>query len=123
MDSAFVTGMVKGFGDVAPQGRWMIRAGNAANGRLLTQFDGPRPAQAPGRAAYYPMRLTGSLILGIGGDNSDGAAGVFFEGCVLKGASSEAVFVKFGQGILDVTLPSGSGAAAISVHCIPAVVG
>ena len=93
MDSAFVTGMVKGFGDVAPQGRWMIRAGNAANGRLLTQFDGPRPAQAPGRAAYYPMRLTGSLILGIGGDNSDGAAGVFFEGCVLKGASSEAADV------------------------------
>ena len=72
MDSEFVTGMVKGFGDIAPYGRWMIRAGDAANGELLTQFDGPRPAQAPGRAAYYPMRLTGSIILGIGGDNSDG---------------------------------------------------
>jgi hypothetical protein len=72
MDSEFVTGMVKGFGDIAPYGRWMIRAGDAANGALLTQFDGPRPAQAPGRAAYYPMRLTGSIILGIGGDNSDG---------------------------------------------------
>jgi hypothetical protein len=31
----------------------------------------------------------GSIILGIGGDNSDGAAGIFFEGCVLKGASNE----------------------------------
>jgi hypothetical protein len=60
IDSAFVTGMVKGFGDVAPSGRWMIRAGDAANGELVTQFDGPRPAQAPGRAAYYPMRLTGA---------------------------------------------------------------
>ena len=46
--------------------------------------------QAPGRAPYYPMRLTGSIILGIGGDNSDGGAGVFMEGAVLVGASSEA---------------------------------
>jgi hypothetical protein len=90
MNHTFVTGMVKGFGDVPPAGRWMIRAGNAAAGPLTTQFDGPRPAQQPGRAAYYPMRLTGSIILGIGGDNSDGAAGMFFEGAVLKGASSEA---------------------------------
>jgi len=90
MSSTFVTGMVKGFGDVAPYGRWQLRAGDAAAGPLATQFDGPRPAQAPGRAAYYPMRLTGSIILGIGGDNSDGAAGAFFEGCVLKGASAEA---------------------------------
>ena len=82
--------MVKGFGDVAPYGRWQLRAGDAAAGPLVTQFDGPRPAQAPGRAAYYPMRLTGSIVLGIGGDNSDGAAGVFLEGAVLKGASSDA---------------------------------
>lgn len=90
MTTPFVTAMVKGFGDVAPYGRWQIRGGDAAAGTLDTQFDGPRPAQAPGRAPYYPMRLTGSLVLGIGGDNSDGAAGAFFEGVVLKGASTEA---------------------------------
>ena len=45
MTSEFVTGMVKGFGDVAPYGRWMLRAGDAAAGPLTTQFDGPRPAQ------------------------------------------------------------------------------
>ena len=90
MPFEFVTGMVKGFGDVEPYGRWAIKAGNAAAGPLTTQYDGPRPAQAPGRAAYYPMRLTGSIVLGIGGDNSDGAAGVFLEGAVLKGASSDA---------------------------------
>ena len=67
MTTPFVVGMVKGFGDVAPNGRWQIRAGDAAAGPLATQYDGPRPAQAPGRAPYYPMRLTGSLILGIGG--------------------------------------------------------
>ena len=90
MTSTFVTAMVKGFGDVAPYGRWQLRAGDAAAGALATQFDGPRPAQAPGRASYYPMRLTGSIILGIGGDNSDGAAGIFLEGAVIKGASSDA---------------------------------
>ena len=90
MNSTFVTAMVKGFGDVPPYGHWQLRGGDAAVGALVTQFDGPRPAQAPGRAPYYPMRLTGSIILGIGGDNSDGAAGVFFEGVVLKGASTDA---------------------------------
>lgn len=35
------------------------------------------------------MRLTGSIILGIGGDNSDGGGGLFFEGVVCKGASPE----------------------------------
>ena len=90
MPSDFVTGMVKGFGDVAPYGRWAIKAGDAAAGPLAVQFDGPRPAQAPGRAPYYPMRLTGSIILGIGGDNSDGGSGYFFEGAVLAGASTDA---------------------------------
>jgi len=90
MTSDFVTAMVKGFGDVAPNGRWQLRGGDAAAGALATQFDGPRPARAVGRAAYYPMRLTGSIILGIGGDNSDGASGIFFEGVVLKGASTDA---------------------------------
>lgn len=66
MNSTFVSAMVKGFGDVPPYGRWQLRAGDAAAGPLVTQFDGPRPAQAPGRAPYYPMRLTGSIILGIG---------------------------------------------------------
>ncbi len=90
MNSTFVTAMVKGFGDVPPYGHWQLRGGDAAVGELVTQFDGPRPAQAAGRSPYYPMRLTGSLILGIGGDNSDGAAGVFMEGVVLKGASTDA---------------------------------
>jgi len=74
MPYPFVTGMVKGFGDVPPNGRWAIKAGNAAAGALATQFDGPRPVQDPKRAPYYPMRLTGSIVLGIGGDNSDGGA-------------------------------------------------
>lgn len=91
MTSEWVTAMVKGFGDVAPYGRWSLKAGDAAAGKLATQFDGPRPAPKQGRHAYYPMRLTGSIILGIGGDNSDGANGLFTEGVICSGASSDAV--------------------------------
>ena len=42
------------------------------------------------RQAYQPMRKQGSLILGIGGDNSNGAQGTFYEGVVASGATSAA---------------------------------
>jgi hypothetical protein len=48
------------------------------------------------------MRLTGSIILGIGGDNSDGASGIFMEGAVLSGASSEAADASVQQDINSV---------------------
>ena len=44
-------------------------AGNAQVGALQTVYDGPRPAH------YSPMKKQGAIILGIGGDNSDGAIG------------------------------------------------
>ena len=34
--------------------------------------------------------VPGAIILGIGGDNSNGAQGNFFEGCMTSGASSSA---------------------------------
>ena len=34
---------------------------------------------------YNPMRLQGSIILGTGGDDSQGAQGVFFEGAMVTG--------------------------------------
>lgn len=36
------------------------------------------------------MKKQGALILGIGGDNSDSAIGVFFEGAVTQGYTSDA---------------------------------
>ena len=42
------------------------------------------------RQAYQPMRKQGSLILGIGGDNSNGGVGTFHEGAVTAGYSSKA---------------------------------
>jgi hypothetical protein len=34
------------------------------------------------------MKKQGAIILGMGGDNTDGAQGNFFEGCITSGASS-----------------------------------
>ena len=36
------------------------------------------------------MRKQGSIILGIGGDNSDSAIGTFMEGCITIGYSTDA---------------------------------
>jgi hypothetical protein len=75
----FVTGLVKG-----KTGQWAIKAGNATGGPLVTSYDGPRPA------GYAPMKLQGAIILGIGGDNSNSAIGVWFEGLMTAGFADDA---------------------------------
>ena len=79
MRAPFVTAMVKGRGGAG----FAIKAGDATRGRLSTQYDGARP---PG---YAPMKLQDSIILGIGGDNSDSAVGSFLEGAVCAGYSTD----------------------------------
>ena len=66
INSTFVTAMLKG-----KSGAWALKHGNAQSGGLTTLFDGPRP---PG---YEVMSKQGSIILGIGGDTSDGGIGTF----------------------------------------------
>jgi hypothetical protein len=39
---------------------------------------------------YAPMKKQGAIILGIGGDNSDGAVGTFYEGVMTQGYSTDA---------------------------------
>jgi hypothetical protein len=54
---------------------------DATYGKLATMYDGMRPQ----RTGYVPMHKQGSLILGIGGDNSNSAGGRFYEGAVATG--------------------------------------
>lgn len=77
----YLTAVVKG-----EPNHWAIRAGNAQSGGLSTYYDGPRP-NAPG---YNPMKKEGAIILGIGGDNSNGSAGTFYEGVMTAGYPSNA---------------------------------
>lgn len=64
-------------------GHWAIKGGDAQGGKLKVFWDGKR---APG---YAPMKKQGSIILGIGGDNSAGAVGAFYEGVMTQGYSSD----------------------------------
>jgi hypothetical protein len=79
--NTYVTGMVKG--DKAGMNHWTIKVGTP--GALTKPFDGPRPS-----SRYNPMRKEGAIILGTGGDNSNGAVGNFFEGVMTAHYSSDA---------------------------------
>ncbi len=65
-------------------GRFALYGGDATTGALKTMYDGIRPA----KQGYVPMAKQGSIILGIGGDNSDSNGGQFFEGVMASGAAT-----------------------------------
>jgi len=68
----FATGIAKG----QPH-HWTSLAGDAQRGPLQVMFDGPRV-----NATYDPMRKQGAILLGNGGDNSNGSQGTFYEGAM-----------------------------------------
>jgi hypothetical protein len=68
----FVTGMGKG----EPH-HWTTLGGDSQKGNLSVMFDGPRV-----NASYDPMRKQGAILLGNGGDNSNGSDGTFYEGAM-----------------------------------------
>jgi len=84
----FVTAVL--IGDTSAQnggkGRFALYGGDATTGTLKTMYDGVRPT----KAGYVPMKKQGSIILGIGGDNSNGAGGRWYEGVMASGAASAA---------------------------------
>jgi len=80
-NSTFVTGMVK-----MNSTTYAIKDANANSGGLKTDYSGPLPTTS----GYTPLHLEGGIILGIGGDNSKGDAGSFFEGVMTSGLPSDA---------------------------------
>ncbi|MGW5611131.1 alpha-L-arabinofuranosidase B [Streptomyces sp. NPDC003753] len=81
VNNRFLTAMVKG----GPN-QWAIRGGDAQSGGLSTYYSGVRPNVS----GYNPMHKEGAIILGIGGDNSKGAQGTFYEGVMTSGYPSDA---------------------------------
>ncbi len=80
LTSAYVTAMV-----VGRSGSFALKGGDAQSGTLTTMYDGARPS------GYNPMKKQGAIILGIGGDNSNGSQGNFFEGVMTSGNAPSAV--------------------------------
>jgi non-reducing end alpha-L-arabinofuranosidase len=81
VNDRYLTAIVKG-----EPNQWAIRGGNAESGGLSTFYSGARPNVA----GYNPMHKEGAIILGIGGDNSHGSAGTFYEGVMTSGYPSDA---------------------------------
>ncbi|HEY5960008.1 MAG TPA: arabinofuranosidase catalytic domain-containing protein, partial [Polyangiaceae bacterium] len=80
--AAYATAMLKG-----PSGNhFTLKAGDAQSGALTTMWDGVRPS--PG---YSPKKLQGAIILGTGGDGSNGGTGTFFEGAMTIGNPPDSV--------------------------------
>ncbi len=68
----FVTAMAKG----EPH-HWTSMGGDSQKGALSVMFDGGRV-----NSTYDPMRKQGAILLGNGGDNSNGSQGTFYEGAM-----------------------------------------
>ncbi len=56
---------------------WRSMGGDARHGALSVMFSGPRV-----NFTYDPMRKQGAIVLGNGGDNSNGSQGTFYEGAM-----------------------------------------
>jgi Alpha-L-arabinofuranosidase B, catalytic/Ricin-type beta-trefoil lectin domain-like len=80
--SPFVTAMMDNNGTTT----YAILDGNARSGGLATEYNGP----LPDIGGYTPMHQEGAIILGTGGDNSNGSDGSFFEGVLTAGYPSAA---------------------------------
>lgn len=107
--SLHVKGRVDGFA---------LKGGDATQGTWQTMYDGVRPIKGVSNpndchwhgfnGTYQPMRKQGAIILGTGGDNSNGAVGNFYEGFMATGVTSaetdnkiQANFVAVGYGVLN----------------------
>jgi len=79
LTSAYVTAMV-----IGRSGTFALKGGDAQMGTLTTMYDGVR------QNGYNPMKKQGAIILGIGGDNTAGGQGNFYEGVLTAGAATDA---------------------------------
>jgi hypothetical protein len=80
--AAFVTAVVNNNGTSS----YAIKDANAQSGGVTTEYSGP----LPDIGGYTPMHQEGAVILGTGGDNSNGSDGSFFEGVLTAGYPSAA---------------------------------
>ena len=114
--ATFATAMLKG-----PSGNHFgLKAGNAQSGKLTTMWDGARPS-----SGYTPMKKLGAIILGTGGDGSNGGTGTFFEGAMTAGNPPDSVDDKIQANIVAAGYGNNTALAPINnrtvfmfdVHC------
>jgi len=77
----FATVMLKG----PAADTFILKGGDAQSGKLTTMWNGTRPN------GYSPMKKQGAIILGTGGDGSNGGTGTFYEGAITKNVPPNAI--------------------------------
>jgi len=85
----FVTAYLRGRTD-----GFMLKGGDATQGKLKTMYDGPRPdpviaGTCKNGRNYQPMHKSGAIILATGGDFSNQAKGKFYEGIMVTGVTTD----------------------------------
>ena len=99
----YVTALLKNDG----QKSFALKAGNAQNGSLETTYNGSLPA------GYSPMHQEGAIVLGTGGDNSNGSIGSFFEGVMTAGVTSDEADNAVQANIVSVGYGGPTGLAGV----------
>lgn len=90
---------------------WRSMGANAQGGELTTMYDGMR-IQNP-RQSYDPMRKQGAILLGNGGDNSNGSSGTFYEAAMTEGGYFPSV--ETNNAIKDNVVAAGYDVASLSI--------
>jgi hypothetical protein len=104
----FVTAVLKNNG----QNFFALKDGNAQSGGLNTRYSGALPTSPAG---YSPMHLEGAIVLGTGGDNSNGSHGSFFEGVMTAGLPTDAADNAVQANVVSVGYGAASPVAAGTV--------
>jgi non-reducing end alpha-L-arabinofuranosidase len=86
-----------------------LKYGNATTGGLTTTWSGALPN------GYSPMHEEADILLGTGGDNSNGASGEFFEGAITAGYPSDATENAVQAGLTTTGYGSSAGANTVTV--------
>jgi non-reducing end alpha-L-arabinofuranosidase len=110
-NSNFVTGMIKNNATT-----YAIKDADANSGGLKTSYNGPLPTTS----GYTPLRLEGAIILGIGGDNSNGSAGTFYEGVMTSGFPSDATENAVQANIVAAGYANATGGTTGALHAVGA---
>lgn len=102
----YVTALLKGNSAKATDGGpFTLKGGNAQSGTLTTIWDGAFPT------GYSPRNRQGGIVLGVGGDNSSGARGNFYEGVMTAGFASNAT----DEAIQANIVAAGYGSTTLSI--------
>lgn len=99
----YVTALLKNDG----QKFFALKVGNAQSGSLTTTYSGGLPT------GYSPMHQEGAIVLGTGGDNSNGSIGSFFEGVMTAGVASDEADNAVQANIVSVGYGGPTGLAGV----------